>query len=138
MGFRKLVLLLLLFPHLCFSQGITESKQKMREFMISVTYGTLAGALLGGASLAFTSSPGDHMSRIAKGASLGLYAGIALGIYVTKEPGENVEEEEDPQGAPLDSYNTQPLNSGGSLLQVIPSVYKKSVDGAIVSWTHFF
>lgn len=53
-----------------------------REFMMSVTYGTLAGALLGTASLAFTDNPGDKLQRIARGASLGLYFGILLGLYV--------------------------------------------------------
>ena len=53
-----------------------------REFLMSVTYGTLAGALLGTASLAFTDKPGDKLQRIARGASLGLYFGILLGLYV--------------------------------------------------------
>lgn len=53
-----------------------------REFMMSVTYGTLAGGLLGTASLAFTDKPGDKLQRIARGASLGLYFGILLGLYV--------------------------------------------------------
>lgn len=53
-----------------------------REFMMSVTYGTLAGALLGTASLAFADDPGDKLQRIARGASLGLYFGILLGLYV--------------------------------------------------------
>ena len=56
---------------------------KMREFMISVTYGTLTGTIIGAASLAFTEKPGDKLYRIARGASLGLYSGIALGYYVT-------------------------------------------------------
>lgn len=53
-----------------------------REFLMSVTYGTLAGTLLGTASLAFTDKPGDKLQRIARGASLGLYFGILLGLYV--------------------------------------------------------
>lgn len=53
-----------------------------REILMSVTYGTLAGALLGTASLAFTDKPGEKLQRIARGASLGLYFGILLGLYV--------------------------------------------------------
>ncbi|MES2769336.1 MAG: hypothetical protein V4596_09330 [Bdellovibrionota bacterium] len=53
-----------------------------REFLMSITYGTLAGTLLGTASLAFTDKPGDKLQRIARGASLGLYFGILLGLYV--------------------------------------------------------
>lgn len=51
---------------------------KAKAFAIICTYGTVGGALLGFASMAFGSS-----SRvIAQGASLGLYAGIAFGAYV--------------------------------------------------------
>lgn len=57
---------------------------KMREFLTSAAYGTLVGALIGAASLAFVDNPDDELQRVAKGASLGLYAGIALGIYVTQ------------------------------------------------------
>jgi hypothetical protein len=52
-----------------------------REFIMSCTYGVLAGGLVGAASLAFEDKPGDNLQRVARGASLGLYAGIALGYY---------------------------------------------------------
>jgi hypothetical protein len=52
-----------------------------REFIMSCTYGVLAGTLVGAASLAFVDKPGDNLQRVARGASLGLYAGIALGVY---------------------------------------------------------
>ena len=48
---------------------------------MSCTYGVLAGTLVGAASLAFVDRPGDNLQRVARGASLGLYAGIALGVY---------------------------------------------------------
>lgn len=50
--------------------------------LTSITYGTLAGTLVGAASLAFTDNPGDNLQRVARGASLGLYTGILLGVYV--------------------------------------------------------
>lgn len=53
-----------------------------REFIMSCTYGVLAGTLVGAATLAFESQPGDKLYKVARGASLGLYAGIALGLYV--------------------------------------------------------
>ncbi len=56
--------------------------EPMREFIRACTYGVLAGTLVGAASLAFTSKPGDNLKNIARGASLGLYAGMALGAYV--------------------------------------------------------
>jgi hypothetical protein len=54
-----------------------------KEFFTSVIYGTLAGTLVGAATLAFTSNPGENLNAVARGASYGLYAGILLGIYVT-------------------------------------------------------
>ncbi len=53
-----------------------------REFLLSCTYGVLAGALVGAATLAVEDNPGDKIHRVARGASLGLYSGILLGIYV--------------------------------------------------------
>ena len=52
------------------------------EFITSCTYGVVAGTLVGGASLAFTSRPGYNLNRVARGASIGLYGGILLGFYV--------------------------------------------------------
>ncbi len=54
----------------------------MRDFVVSCSYGVLAGTLVGAATLAFSDKPGDNLNRVARGASLGLYAGILLGAYV--------------------------------------------------------
>ena len=53
-----------------------------KDFVMSCTYGVLAGTLVGTATLAFSDKPGDNLNRIARGASIGLYAGIILGLYV--------------------------------------------------------
>lgn len=53
-----------------------------RDFLVSCSYGVLAGTLVGAASLAFSNKPGENLNRVARGASLGLYAGILLGFYV--------------------------------------------------------
>ena len=53
-----------------------------REFMMSAAYGTLAGTIVGAATLAFSDKPGDNLNKVARGASIGLYAGILLGLYV--------------------------------------------------------
>lgn len=58
------------------------SSPQAKEFMTSVTYGVLAGTLVGAATLAFEDRPGDNLQRVARGASIGLYLGIALGLYV--------------------------------------------------------
>jgi hypothetical protein len=51
---------------------------KAKAFIIVAGYGTVGGALLGFASLAFGKKP----RAIAQGASLGLYAGIIFGAYI--------------------------------------------------------
>lgn len=68
-----------------------------REFIMSCTYGVMAGTLVGAASLAFTKKPSENLSKVARGASLGLYTGILLGVYVVYVvPGLENTEEEDP------------------------------------------
>lgn len=88
-----------------FAQGVNsyamEQGNPTREFIMSCTYGVLAGTLVGAASLAFTDKPSDSLYRVARGASLGLYTGILLGLYVVYiVPGmEEPEPEEDPVAA---------------------------------------
>lgn len=62
---------------------------KGKAFLIICTYGTVGGALLGFASLAF----GANSRAIAQGASLGLYAGIGFGSYVIASHGQANQEE---------------------------------------------
>lgn len=51
---------------------------KAKAFVVVSAYGTVGGALLGFATLAY----GANSRAIAQGASLGLYAGIIFGTYV--------------------------------------------------------
>jgi hypothetical protein len=96
-----------------------------REFMMSCTYGVLAGTLVGAASLAFVDKPGDNINRIARGASLGLYAGILLGVYVVYiVPGLESPEEEP---AALGLHKNR--------LDVLPTFGPKGMDGAQAQWT---
>jgi hypothetical protein len=83
------------------SAWAVEGENTTREFIMSCTYGVMAGTLVGAASLAFTHKPGDNLNRVARGASLGLYTGILLGVYVVYiVPGlESTEEEADPVAA---------------------------------------
>ena len=61
-----------------------------RDFIVSCSYGVLAGTLVGAATLAFSEKPGENLNRVARGASLGLYGGILLGAYVVYGvPGED-------------------------------------------------
>ena len=64
------------------SVASAQSSSSGKEFIMSCTYGILTGTLVGFASLAFTDQPGENLNRVARGASLGLYLGIALGAYV--------------------------------------------------------
>lgn len=52
----------------------------MKEVFKDGLYGGLAGALVGGAVLAFTNDPGDHLNYIAYGAAGGVLAGTVYGI----------------------------------------------------------
>lgn len=97
-----------------------------REFVMSCTYGVLAGTLVGVASLAFTKKPSDNMYRVARGASLGLYTGIFLGLYVVYiVPGMEEGGEEDPI-AQLDRIN----------FLVTPTLgLREDIDGLKADWT---
>jgi hypothetical protein len=90
--YRRMVrFFLLVFVALTLVCPPQEAKaEAMREFVLSCSYGVLAGTLVGAATLAFSSKPGDNLNKIARGASLGLYAGIILGLYVVYGgPGES-------------------------------------------------
>lgn len=78
---RKFVLVLLTVSVLL--PGAPARANATREFVLSCTYGVIAGTMMGAATLAFSNKPSEHLYRVARGASLGLYAGILLGAYVT-------------------------------------------------------
>jgi hypothetical protein len=46
-------------------------------------YGGLAGALVGGAALAFQDHPGDHLNYLSYGAAIGVFIGVAFGLVKT-------------------------------------------------------
>lgn len=59
---------------------------ELRTILISSAYGAGAGALVGVTALAFSDNPGQNLNMVARGASLGLYAGLAYGIYMAAQP----------------------------------------------------
>ncbi len=77
--------------------------EPLKELIMSSAYGVLAGTLVGAATLAFTERPGDNLRNIARGASLGLYAGILLGLYVIYVVPESGEEEAEGDVYPSES-----------------------------------
>lgn len=50
-------------------------------FLRSCAYGTVAGAILGLGAVALSENPSEKLNTVARGASLGLYAGIGFGLY---------------------------------------------------------
>lgn len=106
-----------------------ENQNAMREIITSATYGVLAGTLVGAASLAFTDQPGENLQRVARGASLGLYAGLALGFYVAYVVPNQQEELLDESLPPTEEeYLYQPS------LQVFPLIGQRGVEGVYTQW----
>ncbi len=111
-----------------------------REFLLSCTYGVLAGALVGAATLAVEDNPGDKIHRVARGASLGLYTGILLGVYVVyvvpaqieAEQNNNLDQQYDNVIAPDDygkiRYYKPPK------MTVYPVIEYSQVTGAAVNY----
>lgn len=93
---KKLILSFILCFTLIFPLNSAEAAMdpKVKAFAVVCTYGTVGGALLGFASMAF----GTNSRAIAQGASLGLYAGIIFGTYVLTSY----------KGAGGEEYNTYP------------------------------
>lgn len=89
------VLLLGTFP---IEESHAEMDPKMKALASMALYGTIGGILLGTASLAFGTEP----RSIAKGASLGLYAGLLFGGYVVVS--HVMKKSRDSQPPPLDHY----------------------------------
>lgn len=90
-----------------------------RDFLMSCSYGVLAGTLVGAASLAFADKPGESLNRVARGASIGLYAGILLGLYVVYA----VPSEEDEMRDLIGPYGQEPRWA------LLPVVNERGLDG---------
>lgn len=127
---KRLLVLFGLISVLSFPQ---RSHSMGKEFVTSCTYGVIAGTIVGAATLAFSQNPGDKLHRISRGASLGLYAGIMLGFYVTYGVGggDEYDEEGDPY---VWKKKVQPPD-----LVVFPLLSQNGLDGAAATWNvyHF-
>lgn len=119
---KKLVISLFVFISLAIPmQEAKALDAKSRAFMVMCTYGTVGGALLGFATMAF----GSNSRAIAQGASLGLYGGIIFGSYVIMShnksrnaPGGGYPEEQGPgfndQGPPPSGFGGGGYGGGGN------------------------
>ena len=106
--------------------GYNSQASRVKEVVTSATYGVMAGSLVGAAALAFTSQPGDNLQMVARGASLGLYLGITLGLYVAYwVPGTDSQDPFNPTPAPLNNQD-QPYDEEGETIDdysYIPKVF---------------
>lgn len=108
----------------------------MRDFVVSASYGVIAGTLVGAATLAFSDKPGDNLNKVARGASLGLYAGILLGAYIVYgTPNEDDEAAAAVAGGV--GFHDRLTNQGRSKnrsLVVFPVIGERGVEGAGASF----
>jgi len=62
---------------------VAAEENSFEEVFKNGLYGGLAGALVGGAALAFQDHPGDHLNYISYGAAIGVFVGVAFGLVKT-------------------------------------------------------
>lgn len=80
---RKQILFLLLATQLISTSAFAAD---LKQFLKHCAYGTLIGAGAGVVTLAFSDRPSEDLNNVARGASLGLYGGIAYGMYRLNVP----------------------------------------------------
>jgi len=112
-----------------------------REFLLSCTYGVLAGALVGAASLAVEDDPSSKVHRVARGASLGLYSGILLGLYVVYVVPAQLQNEEredlrkyEERVLPDDYGRHKPLEFKPPRVALLPVFENQRLTGAALSY----
>jgi hypothetical protein len=117
---------------LIFSFGLSTaaSASPEREFIMSCTYGVLAGTLVGAATLAFTSNPGENLQNVARGASLGLYAGIGLGFYTVYVLPKQLEKEQEK----IIEGETEDKRSAIPRVLLFPLADRNRVSGGMALW----
>lgn len=101
--------------------SVSHATPQMNQFLKSCAYGTLGGAVIGLGTLAISDNPGGKMNNIARGASLGLYAGIGYGFY-SLEKNKNQTMDQHPD-----------LGSQGAVY-FSPIVSRQSVEGVQLNW----
>ncbi|MBX2986552.1 MAG: hypothetical protein KF802_01525 [Bdellovibrionaceae bacterium] len=85
---RSRWLSILLIPILlsAFRPARAEPGTSLAGFLKACAWGTVIGAGVGTITLAFEDRPSEHTVNIARGASLGLYAGIGAGLMQLNPP----------------------------------------------------
>lgn len=67
-------------------------RNPFKEIFTNSIYGGLAGTVVGGALLAFTRKPADHLDRLAYGAAAGALLGAGYGVVKATRPLMEVED----------------------------------------------
>jgi hypothetical protein len=78
---KKVIIFLALMLALFALPTQSRAGSSLEVIMWDSLMGAGIGALAGAATLAFMEHPGDHLERIAQGASVGLICGLGFGIY---------------------------------------------------------
>lgn len=94
---------------------------RLKSFLKASAWGTVIGAGVGAVSLAFENKPSDHSGNIARGASLGLYGGIAYGLA-------NLNDGAAPPPRPSEVRASSPEPTVG--VAVVPKLRDGHFDGA--------
>lgn len=66
------------------------ANEDLALFLKSSAYGAAFGAGAGLTSLAFSDQPSKNLNQVARGASLGLYVGMAVGFYLVNQRSESI------------------------------------------------
>ncbi|MBN1636613.1 MAG: hypothetical protein JW920_08870 [Deltaproteobacteria bacterium] len=78
---KKIFLYSFIMFSLVILPGYANAASSLQVVAEDTLWGAAIGTLVGAATLAFTDDVGDHLDRIAKGASIGLVGGLAFGLY---------------------------------------------------------
>ena len=104
-----LKILVFLFTLIFSSVSAWGFNPKVKTIGLNAAYGAIGGGLLGISSLAF----GAQGRVVAKGASLGLYFGLAFGAYVVVTHGRGHDSYDSGEGGYAPSDNTNIYDGGG-------------------------
>ena len=126
--FFKSVCIVLMVSGLTLSSS-RASANEMKAFIMSCTYGVLAGTLVGAATLAFEDQPGENLNKVARGASLGLYAGILLGVYVTQIVPSQADDEVYPTDPEVQESSGTEGEEAKVRFQVFPLTSHRGLEG---------
>ena len=78
--FKTITVLMTVAALLCATTSAFADDNAFRDTFVSAFYGGAVGALVGGALMAFTHKPADHLDYMGYGAAAGVLAGTAYGV----------------------------------------------------------